>query len=117
MPVPKLESGGNRPHYLPSTVRSLCTDPSKRRITRSALETCGILGIAPEIVWETLAEVDGVNCRFIKTVNSEKRPGEMLDVYDAAVQDQQIYIKIKVVNLGDEGILVVLSFKRNEYYD
>jgi hypothetical protein len=74
--------------------------------------------MAPDVVWETLANVNGPNCRFIKTVDSDKRPGEKLDVYDALVDSQPIYVKIKITKTHDSSkILVVLSFKKNEYYD
>lgn len=86
---------------------------------RTALEGCLELGFDPELVWETLAGVGGCACRFIKTLDSDRRPGEMLDVYDALVEGQQVYVKLKIVktNAQPDRILAVLSFKRNEFYE
>lgn len=107
------------PHYPPADVKSLAGQPAARRLTRSAIDGCLSLGMPPEVIWETLAALDEPDCRFIKTLDSDQRPGEKLDVYDALVGGQPVYVKIKIVKTNAEPprLLVVLSFKRNEYYD
>ena len=107
------------PHYDPDEVRSLAADHRARRLTRSASEGCLGLGLDPDVIWDTLGVIDGPECRFVKTLDSDKRPGEKLDVYDALVDARQVYVKIKVVKNANNPpkLLVVLSFKRNEYYD
>lgn len=110
--------GGAQPHYKPEEVRKLAADPAARRVTRVALDGCLDLGFLPDVIWEALAELDGPECQFIKTVDSDKRPGEKLDVYDALVCGTQVYVKIKIVQTNElSKLLVVLSFKRNTYYD
>jgi hypothetical protein len=106
-------------HYECDEVRRLAADPNARRLTRSALDGCLALGFDPEIIWETLAGVGGKDCLFIKTLDSDKRPGEKLDVYDALVESIQVYLKLKIVqnHAYSPRLLVILSFKRNEFYD
>jgi hypothetical protein len=107
------------PHYDPEEVRALAASSIARRLTRSALDGCLSLGMAPDVVWETLAGVDSAHCRFVKTIDSDRAPGEKLDVFDALVDGQPIYLKLKIVKSDGEPprLLVILSFKRNEYYD
>jgi hypothetical protein len=107
------------PHYAPLEVKRLAADPKARRLTRAAFDGCAALGLDPDVVWDTLLETDSQSCRFIKTLKSDQRPGELLDVYDALVDTHQVYLKLKIVQTRDQPpkILVVLSFKRNEYYE
>jgi hypothetical protein len=108
----------DEPRYSVAEVRLLAADPSARRLTRSAVDGCLELGLAQDLVWETLAGVGSADCRFIKTVDSDKRLGEKLDVYDALVCGKPVYVKIKVFQtIESSKLLVVVSFKRNEYYD
>lgn len=106
------------PCYDRREVQQLASDASARRLTRTALDGCLELGLASDVVWETLGALNSPECRFIKTLDSEQRAGEKLDVYDALVCGHQVYVKIKIVQVnGESKLLVVLSFKRNEYYD
>ena len=106
------------PQYDLSEVRKLAADPAARRLTRVALDGCLDLGFPLDVIWETLAALGASGCKFIKTLDSDKRPGEKLDVYDALVCGTQVYIKIKIVQNNETSkMLVVLSFKRNTYYD
>ena len=107
------------PYHAPPEVKRLAADPKARRLTRSAFDGCLALGLDPGVVWEVLQEVHSASCRFIKTLESDQRPGEFLDVYDALVEAHHVYVKLKIVQTNDQApqILVVLSFKRNEHYD
>ena len=104
--------------HLPDEVSRLAGEPLTRRLTRAALNGCLELGLSPDLIWEVLASVGGPECRFIKTLDSDLRANEKLDVYDALVAGQPVYVKIKIVKAeAPERLLVVLSFKRNEYYE
>lgn len=106
------------PRYDPGEVRKLACDPRARRLTRTAVAGCLALRLPLDVIWETLAALDDAKCEFIKTLDSDKRPGEKLDVYDALICGTQVYIKIKIAQSHElPKLLVVLSFKRNTYYD
>ena len=109
----------NMPAYPAEQVRRLAALPGSRRALRAALDGCAMMGWSVDVVWETLHGVGEQNCQFVKSVDSDKRPGEKLDVYDAIVEGREVYIKVKIVpgNSNEQSLLVVLSFKRNEYYE
>jgi hypothetical protein len=106
------------PHYDPAVVAELAATEETRAITLVASDSCAELGLADEDVWEVLLDLNASHCRFYKSMPSNQRPDEMLDVYDVWVRDIPIYLKFKITTSRDRSqrVVVVLSFKRNEHF-
>lgn len=77
-------------------------------ITVTAMDTAVELGFDEEDIYDCI-----VNCleetHFYKTMESEKKPGLMQDVYYITYQDLQLYVKLQVVVNA-----VVISFKEQD---
>jgi hypothetical protein len=105
------------PVYDPARVKELAISEATRAITLAAEDGCYQLGLTLEDVWTALAELDGPNCRFYKSMPSDKRPDDLFDVYELFMGPHAIYLKFKVTTRPRGFALVVVSFKRNEHYD
>jgi hypothetical protein len=108
--------GMGGPVHDPAQVRELALNEATRGITLAAEDGCWELGLTLEDVWTAVAALDGPNCRFYKSMPSEKNTAELFDVYDVFVGPHAIYLKYKVVTRRAGSILIVVSFKRNEHY-
>lgn len=74
-------------------------------MTLSAEETALELGFDDEDVYDCIVN-HLAETHFYKTMESEKRQGQMQDVYYITYQDQRLYVKLQV-NVG----AIVVSFK------
>jgi motility quorum-sensing regulator / GCU-specific mRNA interferase toxin len=96
-----------KPSYDLGLIKGLMKDGSWNA-TVMALDTAVELGFDEEDIYDCI-----VNClqetHFYKTMESEKKPGLMQDVYYIAYQDQQLYVKLQVVVNA-----VVISFKSRD---
>jgi hypothetical protein len=95
---------GMHPTYPLTLVKGLMKDGSWR-ITDSALDTAGELGLDEDDIYDCivghLAET-----HFFKTMQAEKAPQGMQDVYHITYQGFRLYVKLQV---RDDAIVV--SFK------
>lgn len=122
--VARCYLGGNMlpygvgPHYDPELVAQLAGQEATRAITLVASDGCANLGLTNDDVWSILRALSGPACRFYKSMTSDQRPDEILDVYDVWVDNTPIYLKFKIIltHDGTRQIVVVLSFKRNEHF-
>ena len=104
------------PVHDPARVRELASSEATRAITLSAEDGCYELGLTLEDVWTALGDLDGPNCRFYKSMPSDKRPDDFFDVYELFIGPHAIYLKFKVTDRPTGSVLGVVSFKRNEHY-
>ena len=106
------------PHYDPKLVAHLADHEDTRAITIVASDGCASLALTNEDVWSILGDLAGPACRFYKTMQSDQRPEDILDVYDVWIDNTPIYLKFKIIQTHDGArqIVVVLSFKRNEHF-
>ena len=97
-------SAVKHPTYQLSLIKGLIKDGSWF-ITSSALDTAGELGFDEEDVCDCIVNYLS-ETHFFKTMESEKRPGTMQDVYHITYQSKRLYVKLQVC-----GDAVVVSFK------
>lgn len=77
-------------------------------LTRSASSGAAELGFDDGDVFDCIVN-DLEETHFYKTMESEKKPGLMQDVYRITYQNQHLYVKLQV-NVG----AVVVSFKESD---
>jgi hypothetical protein len=108
----------NGPTYDPTLVAVLAADERTRAITIRARNDCAGMGLTTDAVWNALQDLHGAGCRFHKSMPSDDRPEDLFDVYDVFVEQLPVYLKFKITSeaAGDNRIVVVVSFKRNEQY-
>jgi Motility quorum-sensing regulator, toxin of MqsA len=104
------------PVHDPQKVQGLASNEATRAITLSAEDGCYELELTLEDVWAAMADLSGPNCRYYKSMPSDKRPEDIFDVYEVFIGAHAIYLKFKIVNRSSGSVLVVVSFKRNEHY-
>jgi len=104
------------PAYDIQSVRELASNVATREITLSAEDGCYELGLTLGDVWAALGDLGNANCRYYKSMPSDKRPEDIFDVYELFIGPNAIYLKFKIANRQSGRVLVVVSFKRNEHY-
>jgi motility quorum-sensing regulator/GCU-specific mRNA interferase toxin len=94
-----------KPTYALGLIKGLVQDGSWA-VTVTALDTAVELGFDEEDIYDCIVN-HLEESHFYKTMESEKKPGLMQDVYYIAYQDRQLYVKLQVVVNA-----VVVSFKQ-----
>jgi hypothetical protein len=93
-----------KPSYDIGLVKGLMVDGSWR-ITLSAEDTALEMGFDVDDVYDCIVNHLS-DTHFYKTMEAEKKPGLMQDVYRITYQDQHVYLKLQIC-----GDVVVVSFK------
>jgi hypothetical protein len=93
-----------KPTHNLGLIKGLMKDGSWN-VTVAALDTAVELGFDEEDIYDCIVN-QLEETHFYKTMESEKKPGLMQDVYYITYQDLQLYVKLQVVVNA-----VVISFK------
>ena len=96
-----------KPSYGLGLIKGLMKDGSWNA-TVAALDTAMELGFDDEDIYDCIVNYLE-ETHFYKTMESEKKPGLMQDVYHITYQNERLYVKLQVVVNA-----VVVSFKEQD---
>ena len=102
-----LDRGEMKPSYDLGLIKGLMKDKSWRA-TVAAMDTAVELGFDEEDIYDCIVNYLE-ETHFYKTMESEKKPGLMQDVYHITYQELRLYVKLQVVVNA-----VVISFKKQD---
>jgi hypothetical protein len=94
----------SQPTYDLAELLDLINNPSRLHITERAFDDAVELGFASD--YDIVRQVSKLtNANFCYTMSSEKKPGEMQDVYKMDWDDTVLYIKLRKSPYG-EGVII-----------